>query len=265
MLAYLSALVELNYFDRVYLNFLIVGHTHGPDDQHFSVLGKKIYWARFIGSPMALDALLAIAHAKPEDRPYLVRRIKVAFDMKTALDPFLNESIHNYQYPHCFMFERVEGKAIMQYKLFSTFDEWLPKRPATSVLSQEGRIVVPEHMAVGGVSNFLSHAGFDSTRLADTTEAQQEFLVNFQALKPTLRDLDKRSNDEMLARLVAQSEGHDEVGPEHRTKAATEASFNRASKHSEGENRQLTLICNNILISIHFVLPLRIFQVILCG
>jgi hypothetical protein len=104
MFTYLSALVELGYFDDIYINFLIVGHTHGPDDQYFSVLSKKLHWARFIGSPLSFEELLKIAHARPEDRPYLVRRISIIFDMKTALAPFINNSIKYYQVCKATMF-----------------------------------------------------------------------------------------------------------------------------------------------------------------
>jgi hypothetical protein len=97
MFTYLSALVELGYFDLIYVNFLIVGHTHGPDDQYFSVLSKKLHWARFIGSPLSFDELLKQAHTRKEDRPYLVKRISIIYDVKAALTPFVNNAIKYYQ------------------------------------------------------------------------------------------------------------------------------------------------------------------------
>lgn len=97
MFAYLSALVELEKFDKIYINFLIVGHTHSNDDQYFSVLSKVIARARFVGSPISLDELLRTAHADPDDRPYLVRRIHVIYDVAKAFTPFINRNIHYFQ------------------------------------------------------------------------------------------------------------------------------------------------------------------------
>jgi hypothetical protein len=45
-------------FDRVFLHFLIVGHTHSIIDQYFSTISKRIYKAEFIASPHALHALI---------------------------------------------------------------------------------------------------------------------------------------------------------------------------------------------------------------
>lgn len=54
MFAYLSYLVELEKFDNIYVNFLVVGHTHTSIDQYFSVITRKICSKRFVGSPIAL-------------------------------------------------------------------------------------------------------------------------------------------------------------------------------------------------------------------
>jgi len=58
MFVWLSALVELEIFDKVHINFLIVGHTHASIDQFFSVLKKDIDFCRFIGSPLSLLYML---------------------------------------------------------------------------------------------------------------------------------------------------------------------------------------------------------------
>lgn len=55
MFAYLSLLVERLHFEKVYVNFLIVGHTHTTIDQYFSVITKAICSKKFIGSPLALQ------------------------------------------------------------------------------------------------------------------------------------------------------------------------------------------------------------------
>jgi hypothetical protein len=233
MYAYLSGLVELKHFDSIFINFLIVGHTHGADDQLFSVLGRKIHWARFIGSPMSLDALLKIAHARPEDRPHLVKRIKVIYDIKTALDPYINKGVHNYQYPHCARITLVHNKAVFQYKLFSTFDEWLPKMPSSTSLA-EAQICVPEHSSVGGEAEFLRHVGLQDVTLASATPDQRNLMNNLEAMRSQLRDLDAHSTTQMLARLEAQAEGLEAIDRELLTKAETESRLMRSSKQNEG-------------------------------
>ena len=56
MFAYLSLLVEQRHFDEIRVNFLIVGHTHAPIDQYFSVITKKLF-GKFVGSPESLRNL----------------------------------------------------------------------------------------------------------------------------------------------------------------------------------------------------------------
>ena len=43
-----SLLVETGLLDEIYVNFLIVGHTHISIDQYFSVLSRAINRAEFI-------------------------------------------------------------------------------------------------------------------------------------------------------------------------------------------------------------------------
>ena len=50
---YSALLVELGFFERVTVGFLIIGHTHASIDQYFSCLRKLIGRASFIASPLA--------------------------------------------------------------------------------------------------------------------------------------------------------------------------------------------------------------------
>jgi hypothetical protein len=81
MFTYLSALVELDYFDKIYINFLIVGHTHNTLDQYFGTLSGVIKGTCFVGSPLALDALLT---EYPNPKPIKVRRIEAVYDVRRA-------------------------------------------------------------------------------------------------------------------------------------------------------------------------------------
>jgi len=54
-------LVEHFAFDKIRINYLVVGHTHSSIDQYFSTLRAKIDnegKGRFIGSPLGLVELL---------------------------------------------------------------------------------------------------------------------------------------------------------------------------------------------------------------
>jgi hypothetical protein len=90
MMAYLSLLVESREFDEIYMNYLIVGHTHSLIDQFFSVLSKAIKSVDFIGSPLALEELFL---QKAGDRIAVIRPITVFYDFPSAISPFLNSSI----------------------------------------------------------------------------------------------------------------------------------------------------------------------------
>lgn len=95
-----------------------------------------------MGSPLSLRNLLANDNlrrtlsgkswAKKKDcnsLPLVVREIYILHDWKAAVDKKLDKSIVYFQIPHCFLFDKWNGRATMRYKLFSTHKEWLPKRP----------------------------------------------------------------------------------------------------------------------------------------
>ena len=79
MLCYASLLIELGYVDEIELSFLVVGHTHCYLDQQFSVYSKKIYNSPFINSPMAMRALVGVAHANEKLRPLYNEHCQVFF------------------------------------------------------------------------------------------------------------------------------------------------------------------------------------------
>ena len=171
MFTYMSMLVEKCCFDTVEANFMIVGHTHSNLDQYFSVLSGAIQNAEFIGSPFALWELLQNAHSKDAtySRPLVNRRIDVYYDMKEFFEPYRNVDISGYQIPFNFRFRRVCGKAIMQYKLFTTNETWLPKEPPQchleamdALLSNKlTAIQIPQLSMVNGKSVLLKELHLD--------------------------------------------------------------------------------------------------------
>jgi len=142
MFSWVAMLVEEGLFDVVEVFFLIVGHTHSSIDQYFSILAKLIMKCDFIGSPLALEALLAQSDeglslsGKPlpdgkkiSSLPLGVKKLSAMFDMKTAIKPLVNTSIQYYPIPHCFRFEMFNGVCAMQYSIYSSQGILLPERP----------------------------------------------------------------------------------------------------------------------------------------
>jgi len=111
MFAYLSHLVQARKFTQIrvsfllyfylqsfptkfvpQINFLVVGHTHCPLDQYFSVLSKAILKAIFIASPEALMELFDTAHKieVADQRPVINRIIYAVWDWVQMYAPFIN-------------------------------------------------------------------------------------------------------------------------------------------------------------------------------
>ena len=102
MFAYASALVEMGYVDEVFMNFLIVGHTHCNLDQNFSVLSKKIFHSQFVGSPLAMRALYNTAHEREEDRPLHNIHLEYVHDYKKHFAPIITKKLKIFQVKFCY-------------------------------------------------------------------------------------------------------------------------------------------------------------------
>ena len=114
MFAYLSHLVQARKFTQIrvsflsqffciffslstkfvshQINFLVVGHTHCPLDQYFSVLSKAILKAVFIASPEALMELFDTAHRSEVgvQRPVINKIVYAIWDWVQMYAPFIN-------------------------------------------------------------------------------------------------------------------------------------------------------------------------------
>jgi hypothetical protein len=135
-------LVQKGYFNKIEVFFLIVGHTHASIDQYFNVIAGEINWCAFLGSPLALEALLmrkpivragecysaTLQTSRTKAKPLLVKKICVVYDMKTVLTPLINKSLKYYPVPHRFVFEKYQTVCAMQYAVYSD-QELLPRRP----------------------------------------------------------------------------------------------------------------------------------------
>ena len=131
MNVFLSLLVETGVFEIIEVNFLIVGHTHCILDQYFSTLSKANRAKSFIGTPLALQNLYQNCHEEKTNTPTVNRQIRTFYDYKKHYGPHTNNHIKYYQVPHSFIFKKVDGICVMQYKLYSNHSTWLPREPKT--------------------------------------------------------------------------------------------------------------------------------------
>jgi hypothetical protein len=209
-------LVEMGTLEQIEVNFLIVGHTHTNLDQYYSVLSTAIGKTDFIGSPLALWNLFQTAHSegKISMRPVIQKQIIVYYDMVKALTPYINKNIKFYQVPHVFRIKRVYGKAIMQYKLFSTNMVYLPLEPENMMMDIEkhnheqmknnivNNISLSTFATVDGDETFYRHLGLnDSTPKIQVTEERiSEKIDNIKSMLPVIMGIEKLAIDQQKQR-----------------------------------------------------------------
>lgn len=251
MFAYLSALVELLIIDVIYVNFLLVGHTHASIDQYFSVLTRAIKSARFIGSPLAFAERLRTAHEAPEERPYVVQAIHAIYDVVGALAHYINKAVVHIQIPHSFRISLhpVYNKAITEYKIFTqgsfkSTDGWLPARPPVQAgviqavdLLPVGRIRVPELYSVGGHDGFRGHL-FGTVTPVNYSAAQRAVADVFSRMPAALQEIEDGAMGEMRVRFAAEAAGDRAPPPQSAelrlSGAAAEKALREASTDSAG-------------------------------
>jgi|LauGreDrversion2_2_1035103.scaffolds.fasta_scaffold343031_1 hypothetical protein len=122
-------LVQQLHFEEIYINFLIVNHTHNIIDQYFSILSKALGPCNWVGSQMSLVNLFDVCHSDESQKPGVQRELKLIYDVVKAWKPYINEDIKYYNVPHCFKLFMKHGQCIMQWKYVSSDKEWKPKIP----------------------------------------------------------------------------------------------------------------------------------------
>lgn len=223
MFAYASALVENGYFDIMEINFLIVGHTHSSIDQYFSVLSKAIDSAEWIGSPISLQALCSQAH-KPtrgendeiiDRRPSINRQIEVYYDVVSALKPYINDQIKFFQVPHHFLFRRVCGKCIMQYKLFPQNSTYLPQEPneVTTLESLSKNVISKVQVSplsiINGTETFFEHMGVpkdSNSSFIYKSDSTTQRVSAVRSMISTFEDMEQNALHQLEIRTELESE-----------------------------------------------------------
>lgn len=182
MFTYFSLLVEEHHFDRIDINFLIVGHTHGSIDQFFSVLAKAIDRVKFICSPLALVEVIRSAFVNDVKKRSIsvIRQIRVVYNYTEALKKVVNRSIKYFVVPHNFQITRKFQRAVMQYKLYSRNATWLPRPPdyVDATMLSRWEILTIEHSlydSIGGRADFDEYCGMD-TNITNTSQSRTKNL-----------------------------------------------------------------------------------------
>ena len=140
MFAWIHHLVDEGYFRSIELFFLFAGHTHSPLDQNFSVVGKAITKAHFIGSIIAMQELFKAAHDITKEKSMETRitetyYLEVYHDYVQKYDPVIDSLIHNYGGPHRYLTEMNDRWGISDCRYMWQSPEagfvntWLSLRP----------------------------------------------------------------------------------------------------------------------------------------
>jgi hypothetical protein len=199
MFAYLSLLIELEHLDTIYVNFLVVGHTHTTVDQYFSVLTRKICSKKFVGSPIALRELF-----KECRNPMVIRPIEIYYDYKSYLKPIINSNLKNYQLPHCFRISSVAKRAICVHKPFSTSPKWLPHKPSLSIPDEEFTNVESNDFKIEDYDLFGGFETMFQGTVIDDSEDQQG--VELTAVDLVRNDLKKQEAAKRLVQFRKMTE-----------------------------------------------------------
>ena len=224
MFCYLSHIIELGLMDEIHLLFLIVGHTHNPLDQWFSVLGGAIYDAEFFGSRMALHNLYTSAHHNEQAQASHVNiQLTVIHDYVKLYDPWINDDIHYYGIPQRYKIWRFGGIAITQYMILSPAVQWLegkswlPRIPHSFVSSEESMlnaqtdIAVQQFTSIGGEAAMLKahniHVSDGSKITGDSLKATALLYKarNFSESLPDLLDVEAAAISEQILRFEKES------------------------------------------------------------
>lgn len=192
-----SLLVEMGYFKSITVGFLIIGHTHASIDQYFSCLRGIIRRANFIASPLALQHLFSLdaIYTSPKKKKYRppLDQIQLHYlhDYVSFFEPYRNKDIRGYGVPYQFRFINVLGKAVCQYKQFSSSPHWLPKQPvmpnnSLEELFKRNLSIIEDHLSLNsstGNESFMHHIG-----LGPTTFSAANVMENMVSNTHKIRD-----------------------------------------------------------------------------
>jgi hypothetical protein len=222
MFCFLSQIVEEGFFQEIEMMFLVVGHTHNILDQWFSVLGKAVRRAHFIGSVLALHELYKIAHSDDEaKKPAHIYQLQTYHDWRRFYDPVRNPDIRHFNVPLRFKIKLDEflNIAKMEYMHmspphgFKHMEKWQPVtvgiRQTTDV---NGSIDILPFSIFNGAANVIDAIGMKKAGPSSLTEiasgTKQDFnkLDEFREIMPLIRELEVRTIGESAIRMNQEAE-----------------------------------------------------------
>ena len=177
MFAWIHHLIDEGYFRSIEMFFLFSGHTHSPLDQNFSVVGKAITKAHFIGSIIAMQELFKAAHDITNEKSKVTRitetyYLMIYHDYVQKYDPMIDSLIHNYGGPHRYLTEMNDRWGISDCRYMWQSPEagftntWLPLRPTlledAADLSVD--IILQPLVSLGGQERVLEKLKLNATQ-----------------------------------------------------------------------------------------------------
>jgi hypothetical protein len=129
-------LVHKGVFREVYINFLLVGHTHEDIDAMFARWSYKLRANDYPTLPMLMKSFMDAE--KQLVIPHLIEEVP---NFKAFVDDYLcsgNDALQGHTNAQQFKFYKdANGWPLMQYNLWCTNSEWLPKENGGIWLWQE--------------------------------------------------------------------------------------------------------------------------------
>ena len=234
MFAWVQHLADERYFDIVEIFFLFAGHTHSPIDQNFSVVNHAINRSNFIGSTVAMNELLKVAHDVTDQKNKNTRiteviNLDIYYDYVSYYEEVLNPLIHNHQGPHRYKveFQKLWGLSNVQYMWQSPHTTWhnvwlpLALPPAEDDLNVEAGIDSTAYMTFGGEEKMLEMLEVDSSQKMgqslfskpSTAEAAASKLNAATKAMPVLHKIEINAIAEQQARMEIEAiEGRPATG-----------------------------------------------------
>jgi hypothetical protein len=222
MFCFLSHLIEENFFQEIEMMFLVVGHTHNILDQWFSVLGKAVRKAHFIGSVLALHELYKIAHSDDEaKKPAHIYQLQTYHDWRRFYDPVRNTDIHHFNVPLRFRFKLDEFLKIakMEYMYmspphgFKHMEKW---QPVTVGIRQNtdinGSVPIYPFAIFNGAATVIEALGMKKigpnslTEIASGNKKDFYKYDEFREIMPVIRELEVRTVGESAIRMNQEAE-----------------------------------------------------------
>jgi hypothetical protein len=134
--SFFSLLVHKGVFRKVYINFLLVGHIHEYIDAMFGRWSGRLRENDYPTLPMLMKSFMDI-----EREPVIPHLIEEVPNFKAFVDGYLcssNDALHRHTNTQQFKFYKDDnGWPLMQYKLWCTDSDWLPKENGGIRLWQE--------------------------------------------------------------------------------------------------------------------------------